>query len=411
MTEPVPSAAGAGTILVVTDTPEDLVNLREQLGGEGYQIVQSWTIGEALELIKDSRPDLILLDVTSPGIEGPELCRNLRAERETEALPVIVIADSAEDHADEVLSIGADGIICRPFEHVELTSRVRSLLRMSELHKRVMFQMDAMCSVNAHLDRLNRELTTRNRELELGMEMARRLQDALLPQRYPRVPGVAFSHTYTPSDTIGGDIFQLRAIDDERAAVFLADVSGHGVRAALITSIVKTVFNYIDLTDKTPSQALTDFNSRFRNVLGPLAPPIHATVVLMYVNGPQRTISLASAGHPSPLLIKPSEKTAAPILGPSETGMACGFIANAEYITIERELTPGDVVLAFTDGVFEVDDADGEEFGLERMQALAAENFALVPRDLIQRVITETTAFAGGAPRADDICLVTAEVL
>jgi len=411
MTEPVSNTTGACTILVVTDTPEDLVTLRQQLGGEGYQIVQAWTVSDAFEMIQSSRPDLVLLDVTSPGIEGPELCRNLRADPETEALPVIVIADSAEDHADEVLAIGADGIICRPFEHVELTSRVRSLLRMSELHNSVKFQMDAMCSINEHLDSLNRELTTRNRELEMGMDMARRLQDALLPQRYPHVPGVAFSHAYTPSDTIGGDIFQLRAIDDERAAIFLADVSGHGVRAALITSIVKTVFNYIDLGDKTPDQALSDFNSRFRNVLGPLAPPIHATVVVMYLNGPQRTIALASAGHPSPLLIRPSEKTASPILSPAETGIACGFIANPEYVTVERKLTTGDVVLAFTDGIFEVLNAEGQEFGLDRLQTLAAENVRLVPRDLIHKMITETAAFAGGAPRGDDVCLVTTEVI
>ncbi len=399
------------TILVVTDTPEDLEVLQEQLGGQGYRLVQTWGTEKALESVESEEPDLVLLDVTSASSEAVAFCDEIRGRAETEAIPVIIIADEVGTRQEEtVLDIGADGYICRPFEQAELVSRVRSLLRGKELHDRVAEQNRQLLRVNTELDRLNQELIARNRELEQGMAMAHRLQEALLPQQYPRVKNVSFAHKYVPAEAIGGDIFQLIGLPDGRGALFISDVSGHGVRAALITSIVKAVVGYIDFSDKTPRDVLKDFNSRFRSILGPLTPQIYATAVVMMVDGESRSLTVAAAGHPAPLLVSKSKMSAESVISLDEVGPALGFVSDPEYFDCERPLAVGDIVLSFTDGIYEVADAQDNMFGLARLQKLVADNAHLIPRDLIQRIITETEDFMGSARRPDDLCVVTIEV-
>jgi sigma-B regulation protein RsbU (phosphoserine phosphatase) len=242
------------------------------------------------------------------------------------------------------------------------------------------------------------------------MAMAHRLQEALMPQQYPRINNVGFAHKYTPAEAIGGDFFQIIGLDDDRVGIFIADVSGHGVRAAIITSIVKAVIDYIDLGNKSPSDVLKDFNSRFRSVLGPLTPQIYATGIFMMVDGEKRVLQAACAGHPAPLHIDKAQMTTQPIMDLDDCGPAIGFIGDPEYPMVERSLGVGDIVFGFTDGIYEVLNEDQEMFGLTRLEKLVGDNARLIPRDLIQKVIIETDEFMGSEQRPDDICVVTVEV-
>jgi len=398
-------------ILLVTDGPEDTDGLQVQLDEAGYDVAYAAGIEEAAGKVESDLPDLVLLGVTAPMANAVEFCKRLRSCPETEAIPIIAIADDRGcGEAEQVLEAGADGFVCRPFQGAELLTRVRTLLRVKDLHDRVAHQNRELMDVNARLDRLNQELMSRNRELEEGMVMARRLQEALLPQQYPHVRNISFSHTYSPAETIGGDFFQIIGMLDGRAAIFLADVSGHGVRAAIVSSIVKTVIDYIDLNDKTPTEVLKDFNSRFRGVLGPLAPQIYATGVIMMVDGAKRSVAIACAGHPCPLHVDKQAMTAEPLMELDYCGPALGFLVDPDYPTVVKELAVGDIVLGFTDGVYEVLNPKGKMFGLTRLQKLVADNARLVPRDLIQRVVTETEQFRGTPRRPDDVCLITVEV-
>ena len=194
------------SILVVSEAPEDVDALRDQFGRAGYELVRTWGTESALREAAERLPLLVLLDMTGPDADGADFCRQLRERPELEAIPIIVIAeDSGLEQQEKVLDIGADGIICRPFQPAELLSRVRTLDRMQALHDKVAEQNRQLLEVNARLDQLNQELTARNRELEQGLAMAHRLQEALLPQQYPRVKNVSFSHAYAPAAAIGGD--------------------------------------------------------------------------------------------------------------------------------------------------------------------------------------------------------------
>jgi len=398
-------------ILLVSHWAEDLGELQEKLGEDDYELLQVRSTEEAMGRVEARKPDMVLLDMTGPHVDdGGSLCRCLRQDTATEAIPVLLIVHDETDVTEAVLKSGADGFIGRPFRRAVLRSRVRSMLRMKKWHERVAEQNRELLEVNARLDHTNQELMTRNRELEQSMEMAHRLQDAMLPQKYPRLANVSFSHMYSPAEAVGGDIFYITGMQDGRAAIFIADVSGHGIRAALITSIVKTVIDYIDMTDKTPSDILKDFNSRFRSVLGPLAPQIYATGVLMMVDGENRSISMANAGHPTPLLVSKERMTAEPIMGLDDSGPAFGFLPDPIYPTYERGLSTGDIVLSFTDGIYEVMNEEDEMFGLKRLRSLVSDNAHLIPRDLIQKLVTETEEFMDSPRRPDDVCIVAVEM-
>ncbi len=398
------------SILVVTQNAADLEALREKLGANEYDLRQAEDPDRALARAQSEKPDLVLLDMTGPDPDGLEFCQALRHSPETDAVPVVLIVDSETEVSEHMLEMGADGFVSRPFRQAVLRSRVRTLLRMKEWHEKVAEQNRKLLEVNARLDAINQELMARNRELEQSMEMAHRLQSAMLPQKYPRVENVHFSHYYSPAEAVGGDIFHIDGLPGGRAAIFLADVSGHGIRAALITSIVKAVIDYIDVTEKTPTDVLSDFNTRFRSVLGPLAPQIYATGVVILVEGESRTISMANAGHPCPLLISREDGTAEPIMRLEDTGPALGFLSDPDYPTFQRELTTGDTVLTFTDGIYEILNAEDEMFGLDRLRALVADNTHLIPRDLIQKLVTETEEFMAAPRRPDDVCIVTVEM-
>ena len=391
-------------ILIVEGNRNDVRRLRRYLTAEGYEVEEAGGCEEACERVASGEIDLLVLGSTSSQAEGGTLCERVHGNPDTAAIPIIaIIAPSSDGKGMTAVEIGADDFVRRPVNRADLLIRTRTMLRMKQLH-------DDLRSRNADLERVNRELAARNRELEQGLEMAQRLQEALLPQEYPPIKNISFCHLYMPADVVGGDFFQITGMSRERAAILVCDVSGHGIRAALITSILKAVFGHVYLEDKNATQILCDINSRFRSILGQLAPQIFATGFLLVVDGENCTVSVACAGHVCPFLIRKRDMSCEPLMREDEIGPALALFHSPDYPREEVQLSGGDIVLGLTDGVYEVLSAEGEMYGLERLRRFIAQNARLIPRDLIQKIVTETDQFRGPRKRADDLCLVAVEV-
>jgi len=404
-------SAKSKSILVLDGDPDDLKRLRKYLEEEGCEIVEVHNCQDAFDHVRKDAADLMLVDPAACGGEGAEFCVSLHEDPNTAALPVIAITDSrSKENGMTAINLGADDFVTRPIKRAELLVRVRMLLRVRELHTSLISRNMELEDVNKALERLNQELAARNRELEQNVEMAQRLQGALLPQQYPRVKNMSFCHLYTPADVVSGDFFQITPMSGERAAIFLCDVSGHGIRAALVTSILKAVFDYVYLEDKGVEEILSDVNSRFRSVLGQLSPHIYATGFLLVVDGEESSISVASAGHACPVLIRKRDMKCVPLMKENKIGPALGFFNEPQYVAAKRKLSRGDIVLGFTDGVYEVLNAEGEMYGLDRLREFVSHNARLIPRDLIEKIVRETDAFRGFRKRPDDVCLVAVEV-
>jgi sigma-B regulation protein RsbU (phosphoserine phosphatase) len=404
------TAAPKARILCVDDEAINLKLLRVTLSSSGYEILEAHDGREALLKVDEENPDIMLLDIMMPGIDGFEVCQRIRAHPKHQGLPILMLTalNQLEDRV-RALDSGADDFVTKPFNRVELIARVQSLLRVKNLHDRLEERSHQLQDANRQLQVVNRELTSRNRELEMGLEMAHKLQEALLPQNYPALPGVTFCHKYMPADAVGGDFFEILPAGENQAAVFVCDVSGHGVRAALVTSVIKTLFEDIFPFARDPADMLCQINERFRTVLGTLVPQIYCTAFYMIVEAPSRTIRAACAAHCSPFYL---DRTAGQVetLVPEESiAPAIGIRPDFNVDVVERTARPGDVVLGFTDGLFEVHNRRGEEYGIERMAGVLRDNFRSFPRELIQKLISDTESFMGGENRPDDVCLVAAE--
>jgi len=409
--QPEPKDPGTAHILLVGMGSWDAGRLQEALGEAGYRVSEIDSVEEALTAGAEKRGDLMIVNMTPARLDQQELWDRCQADSAQICTPMVLLG--GPQTGEKTLGSPDTALVhfvAKPFKIIDLLHHVRSLLHMKELHESLLERNRDLEKANRRLEELNKELLTRNRDLEQGMEMAHRLQQAMLPQHYPDVQNVGFCHAYTPADIIGGDLFQITPIGEDLAAVFISDVSGHGLRAALVTSAVKTLYEHVDFRNKTPGLVLAEMNNRIRDVLGEMAPQIYATAVLMFVDGKNRTIRVADAGHPCPLLISKGEMSVKPIMCEDNAGPALGFIKEPEYGTEEHKLSDGDIVLGFTDGVYEVRNAEGEYYGMERMRSLIEQNTRLIPRDLIQKILLETDDYLGTEERFDDVCLVAVEI-
>jgi sigma-B regulation protein RsbU (phosphoserine phosphatase) len=251
------------------------------------------------------------------------------------------------------------------------------------------------------------------------LEMARHLQQSLLPDRYPSFPRSAsaaesrlrFCHRFCPAAELAGDFFSVLALADTRAGVFICDVMGHGVRSALVTAMVRGLLDSAAPRAADPGRFLAEMNHRLAELLKPAGSTMFATAFYLVADVAEGRLSYATAGHPPPLHLRRRAGQAALLPVPPHAGPALGLFGGATYVTSQCALTSGDVILLFTDGLFEVTGADSEEeYGQQRLLAAARQHMNLPPPELCDALIAAVRTFAGETAFDDDVCLLSLEV-
>jgi sigma-B regulation protein RsbU (phosphoserine phosphatase) len=374
----------AQTILVVDDTPMNLQVLVRILEGSGYRILAARNGRAALEIARRVQPDLVLLDVAMPGMDGFEVCRALKQDPAT--LDTIVIFLSAlGDVADKVsgLELGAADYITKPFQSEEVLARVRGHL----LRKRL-----------EHDLRLSRDI------LESEMRSAGEMQHLLLPRTLPSDESVTFAAHYTTSLHAGGDYYDVLRLDAGRYGVFVADVSGHGARAAIIMAMIRTLLHSSDGPLDSPAQFLERLNRHFVYLRGT---PLFATALYAVIEPRAAHMTIACAGHPPPLLLRGDQA----IMSLDCEGTVPLFMFDLMSVPLsDHSLRPGDRLVFYTDGITDRQNRSGDMFGLERLMEALAWDAAHTPEDLLRRVVEEVESFAGGYDPQDDQTLLLASV-
>jgi len=253
-----------------------------------------------------------------------------------------------------------------------------------------------------------------NKQMRNELAMARELQDAMLPTRYPTFPpdiapeesALRFAHHYHAAGQVGGDFFAVFPLSDHKCAMFICDVMGHGVQAALITAMVRTVVNEWCPIEEDPGALLAKINGLLLPFLRRDDILIFASAFYVTIDASTGTAHSASAGHPSPLWVRPRDDGARLFVeSAADCGPALGLETQPHYETFEKKMVPGDKLLLFTDGLFEMEDADNHEYGLERLQLLVSQ-CAREPLDSIFDAVHEDTSrFRGGTAIVDDVCV------
>jgi sigma-B regulation protein RsbU (phosphoserine phosphatase) len=273
--------------------------------------------------------------------------------------------------------------------------------------------------LTAQLGRYAEELRSKNAQLESDFNMAREIQQIFLPQQYPTFPqGVApeesalrFSHRYLPAAAVGGDFFNLFAITGATAGIFICDVMGHGMRAALVTAIMRGLFEELMPVAADAGKFLTEINRSLHAILRRTREPFLATACYLVADVAAGELRFANAGHPSPLLLRRPAGTVQPLKAwDPRHGPALGLIENAAYPTCHCPLEVNDLLLLFTDGLFEADNSAQEEYGQVRLLAAMRDRSRLPTDLLLDELLLDVQHFSGATEFVDDVCLVSVEV-
>ena len=262
-----------------------------------------------------------------------------------------------------------------------------------------------------------REIEGKNRQMENDLRMATELQQALMPVTYPvfrsktsfEETQIRFSHLYTPCDVIGGDFFYIVRVSDSCAGIFICDVMGHGVRSALITSMLRALIEGLGSKVACPDELMTLLNNELASILRQTGTVLFATALYCVLDSANGELRFACAGHPHPLHVRGTTGDVFVLEGkPKAAGLALGLLPGVHYDLADFSLSPGDSVLLFTDGIIEAEDCHGREFGMDRLveslrRAISNED------SLLDSIEQDVRLFTGDEKFKDDVCLVLAQ--
>jgi serine phosphatase RsbU (regulator of sigma subunit) len=375
--------------LVVDDTSANLQVLAGMLKDRGYKVRPVPSGKLALLAARHHPPDLILLDINMPEMNGYEVCEQLKADDKLKGIPVIFISALTEE-LDKVkaFSLGGVDYLTKPFQMEELHARVETHLKIRRLQ--------------VELEAYSRNLELAHERLAFDLEAARGVQRGFLPLQPPEVPGYEFFAHYESAHEVGGDYYDFIRLPQERLAVLVGDVAGKGVAAALLMARLSADARVCMVTEPEPVVAITKLNSLMSR--SGIADRF-VTLVAAILDPLEHTVTLVNAGHPPPLIYRRATHTVDEAIGSDGGGLPLGIIEGFEYSSWRIALKPGDSILAFTDGVTEAMDVNNVQLQAKGIVA-AVQGKDYSPRALGERVVEVVKKFTAGRSQHDDIALV-----
>lgn len=250
--------------------------------------------------------------------------------------------------------------------------------------------------------------------MEEDVRMAGDLQKTFFPRSYPTFlekgsgeSAVQFLHHCHASGEVSGDFCTVRRLSDTEAGIFLCDVMGHGVRAALGSALIYAMVEEVSALEKDPGRFLGRMNELLLPILRQDDMFLYATACYMVFDAASGRLRFANAGHPVPLHFQTQDASAHWLMADASLrGPALAITEGTEYQTLERKVRPGDTVVMYTDGLYEVEDPDGEEFGEDRLLAAANQIGNLPLEELFPALMGASGGFSGDGGFDDDVCLV-----
>ncbi|MBI4660855.1 MAG: PAS domain S-box protein [Verrucomicrobia bacterium] len=263
------------------------------------------------------------------------------------------------------------------------------------------------------------ELRIKNQQMEEDLRMAREIQQSIIPQQYPTFPRSAspkdsalrFCHRYFPTGTVGGDFFNVLALSDTRAGVFICDVMGHGVRSALVTAIIRALVEEMTPVAADPGQLLRQLNRDLRAILKQSGTPLFTTAFYLVADLEAGQICYANAGHPKQLLLRRSSREVELLQNPrGKSSPALGLFDHPSFPTSTTAFAPNDLVMLFTDGLYDVIGPAEEKFHFDWLVEEVRKRADVPAALLFDELIAQIRSASEGGEFADDVCLVGMEM-
>lgn len=380
-------------ILIIDDSEENRAILKVFLHREGYRIHEADCGGAGLSLCRSVRPDIVLLDIVMPDMDGFAVFDALQQDEEVSDIPVIFLTAQTEAR-DKIrgIEMGAVDYITKPFDKGEVLARVRNQLKIREL------QVSLMA---AHLS-----LVEKQRRIDEDLRAAGEIQKGLVAGIPRKLGPLSLGWQFVPCEKIGGDILYAQNLDEDHSFVYMLDVSGHGVPAALVSV---SVFQSLSVSSGSvlkkklpdppfyaispPGKVLEHLDDEY---------PMDRfdkffTMAYLIVNRRTGGVRYSNAAHPAPVIFRSGGEMEALTEGGTVIGMG-GLVPFTEG---EARLMPGDRLYLYTDGIIERRSAEGDFFGEERLFAILREKQHASIEDVGKAVLDAVLAFGSAAPDDD----------
>ena len=395
-------------VLLIEDNPGDarLIQLMiEEAGNDLFEIQHVEHLTDAFARLAHGDFGVVLCDLSLPDSHGLETFGQLHAR--APHVPIIVLSGLNDTTvAVQAVHEGAQDYLIKGQVDGQLLVRA---MRYAIERKRM----------SAQLAHYAEELRSKNAQLEADFNMAREIQEIFLPHQFPTFPhsvapeqsALRFSQRYLPAAAVGGDFFDIFAITDTTGGIFICDVMGHGMRAALVTAIMRGLVEELMPVAADPGKFLTEINRSLHAILRRTREPFLATAFYLLADVSSSEVRFSNAGHPSPFRVRRDLGVVEPLKTyDPRHGPALGLFDKPIYPTCRCPIAARDLILLFTDGIYEVDNPAQEEYGQERLLAAVRQRCALPAEQLFDELLRDVQRFSGVNELEDDVCLVGMEI-
>jgi len=393
-------------ILVVDDKEANVRLIEGMLRVAGYASIESTTDpNEVCELHRKNRYGLILLDLQMPGMDGFQVMEGLKEIEEDGYLPVLVIT-AQPDHKLHALQTGAKDFVSKPFELAELQARVHNILEVRLLHleaksySKVLEETVRELEASREVIRLKSLEERRQSEQELAL--AQETQESLLPRFLPQFENFRIHAFNNPTRYVGGDFYDFLQLSSGEWVGVLADVSGKGMSAALLSSMVLGALS-MEFRSKTQPQEVLN---RVNQLLCEKSLPFQFVTLFLFLLSPHGVGQFISAGHNPAYLFRSAtgkiEELVSDVHG-------LGLFDSATYQSRTLHLYKGDILVVYSDGLTDAQNHQDEMFGEERLLRIIQQEAPSGSHALEQEFLKALEEFTQGMPQNDDITFVVVE--
>jgi len=374
-------------ILVADDDSMSRKLLLRILSRDGFSCTEAPDGIEALKLIHEDTPSLLLLDYDMPGMDGAEVLKQLRKDDNAAVaqIPAIMLTGHGGEESEVLcLEAGADDFVTKPINEAVLRARIDTQLRLR--------------SMRSQLQEQNDELEAWRRNLERDLEAARLTQQSLIPQKPPVLPGWEIAACYRPVIQVGGDIYGWLRMTDGRTLFWIADATGHGASAALLTTLAKLLFHHGTAENNQPAAVMEAVNNDFRSIFGARS---FMTAMCVALDPNTGRATVVGAGHPPLLLARTGGRTESiPSSAPP-----LGLLERSEFVETNVDLEPGDAFLLYTDGIYGAGHEENPKLSATRLAEML-QPLAESAQALLDRIAEQTAINADGEEPPDDVAAI-----
>jgi serine phosphatase RsbU (regulator of sigma subunit) len=394
------------TILIIDDNPTNLGVIVDYLEEYGFDIIMARNGEIGLKRAKIILPNMILLDVMMPGIDGFETCRRLKADETTKDIPVIFMTalESTEDKV-KGFEVGGVDYVTKPIQHEEVLARLTTHLHIRNLTLKLQKSNEALSDANQQITTLNERLKAENMRMQAELDVARRLQQMVLPtkEELERIDELDIAGFMEPADEVGGDYYDVLE-HNGRVKIGIGDVTGHGLESGVLMLMVQTAVRSLLISDITDSEVfLNRLNRIIYDSVQRMNSDKNLTLSLLdYQNG-----RLQITGQHE-YVLRIDKESSVEVIDTFDLGFSVGIEEDiADFVSHkEISLQPGEGIVLYTDGITEAQNPDKKMYELERLCEVISHNGHRSAKEIQEAVIADVRQYIDTQKVYDDITLL-----